>query len=189
MRITIGGILVSYRLINVFWGVLLDCGDYSRIPSPTNRTELKLWPFEQKSCSISITFLSIIYLIIYIYIYIYRNTYIYENPSINFQTFLYRHLKLFYVQYAIAIHLMRWLTNFYDFRFKGTATAEIRIHPTKAWLLQLVNLKNVIWAWGHWRRMICNKICLNHGKKATETYGMLQTAFGASCMNQASVFE
>ena len=27
------------------------------------------------------------------------------------------------------------------------------------------------------------------GKNATETYGMLQTAFGASCMNRASVFE
>ena len=27
------------------------------------------------------------------------------------------------------------------------------------------------------------------GKNATETYGILQTAFGASCMNQASVFE
>ena len=27
------------------------------------------------------------------------------------------------------------------------------------------------------------------GKKATETYGMLQTAFGASCMNRAWVFE
>ena len=29
--------------------------------------------------------------------------------------------------------LMRWLTNFYDFRFKWTATAGIGIHPTKAW--------------------------------------------------------
>ena len=27
------------------------------------------------------------------------------------------------------------------------------------------------------------------GKNATETYGMLQTAFGASCRNRASVFE
>ena len=27
------------------------------------------------------------------------------------------------------------------------------------------------------------------GKDATDTYGMLQTAFGASCMNRASVFE
>ena len=33
------------------------------------------------------------------------------------------------------------------------------------------------------------KLCFKLGKKATETYGMLQTAFGASCMNQASVFE
>ena len=27
------------------------------------------------------------------------------------------------------------------------------------------------------------------GKNTTETYGMLQTAFGPSCMNRASVFE
>ena len=33
------------------------------------------------------------------------------------------------------------------------------------------------------------KFCVKLGKNATETYGMLQTAFGASCMNWASVFE
>ena len=33
------------------------------------------------------------------------------------------------------------------------------------------------------------RFCFKHGKKATETYGMLQSAFGASCMNRASVFE
>ena len=33
------------------------------------------------------------------------------------------------------------------------------------------------------------KLCSKLGKNATETYGMLQTAFGASCMNRASVFE
>ena len=31
--------------------------------------------------------------------------------------------------------------------------------------------------------------CFKPGKNATETYGMLQTAFRPSCMNQASVFE
>ena len=31
--------------------------------------------------------------------------------------------------------------------------------------------------------------CFKLGKNATETYGMLQTAIGASCMNRASVFE
>ena len=34
------------------------------------------------------------------------------------------------------------------------------------------------------------KFCFKLGKKnATETYGILQTAFGASCRNRASVFE
>ena len=33
------------------------------------------------------------------------------------------------------------------------------------------------------------KLCFKLGKNATETHGMLQTAFGASCMNRASVFE
>ena len=33
------------------------------------------------------------------------------------------------------------------------------------------------------------KLCFKLGKNATEMYGMLQTAFQSSCMNQASVFE
>ena len=33
------------------------------------------------------------------------------------------------------------------------------------------------------------KFCFKLGKNATETYGMLQTAFGTFCMNRASVFE
>ena len=33
------------------------------------------------------------------------------------------------------------------------------------------------------------KFCFKLGKNTTETYGMLQTAFGASCMNRASGFE
>ena len=33
------------------------------------------------------------------------------------------------------------------------------------------------------------KFCFKHGKNATKTYEMLQTAFQPSCMNRASVFE
>ena len=62
------------------------------------------------------------------------------------------------IHYVIAIHLMRWLTNIYDFRFKGTATAAIGIHLTKVWLSQLVDFNSAIWMWG---RTICNKIVLN----------------------------
>ena len=79
-----------------------------------------------------------------------------------------------------------WLTNFYDFRLKSTATAEIGKHPTKAWLSQLVNFKNTNW---HFRRTYAIKFCFKLGKGATETYGMLHTAFGASCMNRTSAFE
>ena len=32
------------------------------------------------------------------------------------------------------------------------------------------------------------KLCFKLGKMPQTTYGMLQTAFGASCMNRASVF-
>ena len=90
---------------------------------------------------------------IYIYIYIYMMAVL--SVSSVTTTFVSCPLK---IQYGIAIHLMRWLTNFYDFRFKSTATAAIGIHPTKAWWSQLVNFKNTIWTWGHFRRMICNNI-------------------------------
>ena len=65
------------------------------------------------------------------------------------------------IHYVIAIHLMRWLTNFYDFSFKWTATAGIGIHPTKAWLSQLVNFKNAIWT-SEERYAI--KLCFKLGK-------------------------
>ena len=48
-----------------------------------------------------------------------------------------------------------WQDEHQDFRFKWTSTAAIGIHPTKAWLSQLVNFKNPIW---HFRRTICNRI-------------------------------
>ena len=101
-------------------------------------------------------------------------------PSVSFQIFCtgiqkYRRLLKCYV---IAIYLMRWLTNFYDFRFKSTATAAIGIHST----MQS----------GHEETLgerYAIKFCFKLGKNATDTYEMLQTAFGASCMNRASVFE
>ena len=62
------------------------------------------------------------------------------------------------IHYAITIHLMRWLTNFYDFSFKWTATAAIGIHPTKAWLSQLVN---AIWTL---EEQYVKKFCFKLGK-------------------------
>ena len=78
--------------------------------------------------------------------------------SINFQTGIWNCHRLLNIHYVIAIYLMRWLTKFYDFSFISTATAATGIHPTKAWLSQLVNFKNAIWTWAYFRRTICNKI-------------------------------
>ena len=84
---------------------------------------------------------------------------------------------------------MRWLTNVYDFRCKWTAIAAIGIHPTKAWLSQLVNLKIEFGGKDTWEERHAIKFCFKLGKHITETYAMLHSAFGASCMNRASVFE
>ena len=55
----------------------------------------------------------------------------------------------------------------------------------KAWLSQLVNFKSDIL-----EEQYAIKFCFKLGKNdATETYGMLRAAFGASCVNRASVFE
>ena len=56
---------------------------------------------------------------------------------------------------------MRWLTNFYDFCFKWTVTAGIGIHPTKAWLSQLVNFKNAIWTLERYAIKFCFKLGKN----------------------------
>ena len=102
-----------------------------------------------------------------------------------FRMGIYNCCRLLKIHYVIAIHLMRWLTNFYDFSFKRRATAAIGIHPTKAWLSQLVNFKMQSDTFEQYAIKFCFKL----GKNATETYGMLQTAFWPSCMNRASVFE
>ena len=80
--------------------------------------------------------------------------YTYAAPSISFQTFFVQTFKIVVDSWRFSMLL---LTNFYDFRFKWTATAAIGIHPAKAWLSQLVKFKNAIWTWGHFRRNICNK--------------------------------
>ena len=93
-------------------------------------------------------------------IYIYK--YISMVNSISYQTFFCTGISnwrtLLKIQYVIAIHIIRWLIKFYNIRFKWTATAGIGIYPSKAWLSQLLNFKNPIWTWGHFRRTIRNKI-------------------------------
>ena len=66
---------------------------------------------------------------------------------------------------------------------------ELEYTPTKAWLSLLVNFKNASGREDTLEGRYAIKFCFKLGKNATETYGMLQTAFRPSCMNQASGFE
>ncbi len=59
-------------------------------------------------------------------------------------------------------HLRRH-PNFHDFRFKSTAPAAIAIHPSKAWLSQLVNFKKVMRSLEEWHAI---KFCFKLGKNA-----------------------
>ena len=71
----------------------------------------------------------IFYFHIYIYIYI-------RDAFNKFSDFFCTGISVCYCYTSYE------MTDFYDFRFKWTATAGIGIYPTKAWLSQLVNFKN-----------------------------------------------
>ena len=110
--------------------------------------------------------------------------YRYVGPSISFQTFLYKHLRLSETLENSVCYCYTWQTNFYDFRFKWTATTAIGIHSTPAWLSELVNFKMQPAREDTLDERYAIKFCFKLGKNATETYGMLQAAFRLSCMNQ-----
>ena len=79
----------------------------------------------------------------------------YVVPSISFQTFLCRHLKLSLtlensVCYCYTSYEMT--DQFLWFQLQMNSSS------SKTWFSQQVNLKNAIWTW---RRTICNKIVLN----------------------------
>ena len=122
------------------------------------------------------------YTYIYIYIYIYIRSAFNKFPDFFAQAF--KIVILLKIQYVIAIHLMRWLTNFYDFRFKWTPTAGIGIHLTDCHSWRVLKMQS-----DTLEGRYAIKLCFKLGKNATETYKMLQTVSGASCMNRASVFE
>ena len=116
-----------------------------------------------------------IYIYIYnIYIYIYISivrknvytfmcayVYIYAVPSISLQTFFVQAFKIVVDSSKFNRLLLYILWDDWPFlRFQVilNSYSRNRIHPTEAWLSQLVNFDKAIWTWGHFRRTICNKI-------------------------------
>ena len=116
-----------------------------------------------------------------------------EVHTVSIQTFFlwaFRLSELLKIHYVIAIHLMRWLTHF--FMISGS-------NEQLQQQLEYTLLKPDCHSW--WISKIQSeredtleeryaiKLCFKLGKNATETYGMLQTAFRPSCMNRVSVCE
>ena len=80
---------------------------------------------------------------------------------------------------------MRWLTNFYNFRFQWTATAGIEYTLLKPychswWISKMQSGRE-----DTLEDRYAIKFCFKIGNNATETYGMLQTPFRPSCLHRA----
>ena len=112
--------------------------------------------------------------------------------SISFQTFLYRHLKLLY-SWKFTMLLLYILWDDWPIFMISASNEQLLLQ------LEYNILKPDCHSW--WiskmqsgredtlEERYAIKFCFKLGKNATETCGMLQTAFGASCMNRSSVFE
>ena len=113
-------------------------------------------------------------------------------PSISFQTFLYRHLKLSYSwKFSILLLYILW-DDWSIFMIPGwNEQLQQQLEYTllkpdcHSWWISKMQSghENTLEEW------YAIKFCFKLGKNVTETYGILQTAFRPSCMNQASVFE
>ena len=111
----------------------------------------------------------------------------YEGHTISFQTFFIWAFKIVVDSWKFSMLLLYILRD--DFMISGS-----KQQPQKE--LEYTLLKPDCHSW--WiskmqsetlEERYAIKLCFKLGKNATETYGMLQNAFGLSCMNRASVFK
>ena len=113
---------------------------------------------------------------------------IYEVHSISFQIFLNRHLKLSQTKFSIYILWDDWpifMISASNEQLQKQFEYTLLKPDCHSWWFSKMQSgrEDTLEEW------YTIKFCLKLGKNAIEKYGMLQTAFGASCMNQASVLE
>ena len=114
----------------------------------------------------------------------------YVVPSISFQTFLYRHLKLSWtLENSLCYCYTSYEMTDQFFMISGS-------NQQLQQQLEYTLLKPDCHSWGiskiqsdTFEERYAIKLCFKLGKNARETYGMLQTAFRPFCMNWAWVFE
>ena len=127
----------------------------------------------------------------YIYIYIY--IYIYVVPSISYETFFVQAFKIVVDSWKFTMLFLYILWDDRPIFMISGSNGQLQQQ------LEYTLLKPDCHSW--WiskmqsgredtlEERYAIKLCFKLGKSTIETYGMLQTAFGASCMNRASVFE
>ena len=122
----------------------------------------------------------------YIYIYIY----IYEVHTISFRTFFVWAFKIVVESWKFIMLLLYILWD--DWLIFMISALNEQLQQQLEYTLLMPNCHS--W-WiskmqsGREEEWYAIKFRFKLGKNATEMYGMLQTAFGASCINQALVFE
>ena len=114
-------------------------------------------------------------------------------PSISFLTFFVQVFKIVLVSWKFSILLLYILWDDWPIFMISDSNEQLQQQ------LEFTLLKPDCHSWwiskmqsGHEdtsEERYTIKFCFKLGKNATETYGMLQTAFWPSCMNWASVFE
>ena len=114
-------------------------------------------------------------------------------PSISFQTFFVQAFKIVVDSWKFTMLLLYILWDHWlIFRISGSNEllqqqleyTLLRSDYDSWWISKMQSgCEDTLEEW------CAIKFCYKLGKNATESYGMLQTAFGASCMNRASVFE
>ena len=109
----------------------------------------------------------------------------YVVPSISFQTYFVQAFKIVENSSMLLLYIL-W----YDWLFFMISASNKHLQQQLEYTLLKPDC--------HWiskmqsdtlEERYAIRFCFKLGKNATETYGMLQTAFQPSCMNPASVFE
>ena len=117
-------------------------------------------------------------------------TYIYVVNSFSFQTFLVQAFKIILDSWKFTLLLLYFLWNDWPIFMISASNEHLQqeleytlLKPDchSRWLSKMQS--------DTLEERYAIKLCFKLGKNATETYGMLQTAFESSCMNRTSVFD
>ena len=119
-----------------------------------------------------------------------KQSMIYVVHSISFQTFFVQAFKIIVDSWKFSMLLLYILWDDWPIFMISASNEQLQQE------LEYTLLKPDCHSWwiskmqsGGEEEQYAIKLCFKLGKNDTETYGMLQTAFRPSCMNQASVFE